>query len=331
MNKTQLDKLIADGEKKVAENEAAAAVALASPPPSLDDLDLELETPPVQEDKKPVTPAPVEDDWKVKHDKMFGTLSAKIGTLEKQLDGYTGLAAEVETLRRENAELLRKNTETPPPASTIVPDTETAALIEALKDSFGEDDTDRILKLIDIKASQKADALVKGELERVGKDITEIKAGATKSAKQVYIDKLTAGESDAMQVVTDQKFAAFLQSEVMYESVLAADARQDSDTVLKAIRKYKATLTPAGGETPEEKAERERQEALDDMIQPGKGHGAKPPTPGPKTYTHAQIDKFVAEYIRGNSSIYYKDGAPIPKAKAIYEDMLKALDEGRVT
>lgn len=320
--KTSMDEFLEKAEediKKVEEREKEEAEKPELKAPELDDLEKEIPEPePEPEPKKEPKEEPKED-WKVKHDKLYGELSGTIGDLRKEIES---LNSKQQSLVDENAELkgkletLKDTPEKPNPKNND--------MLNKLAESFGVDSSEisSLPDLIQSIADSAADRKVQEALKSVGKEIGAVKENVHKSALQVYQDKLTTVYPDSLDIIDDAAFSVWLKDELMFDAVAKATQAYDAPTVLKAIKRYKSTLEPSPVEEDEE-----RKAALEEMAQPGKGRGSKQPEPEKRTYTKSEFDGFIKEYNKGKHGKY---GENNPKADALYDKMIQALDEGRV-
>lgn len=311
-------------EKGEAGDAAAAQMLKDTPLPNLEDvkdLDPDPEPKPKADD-----PPMAETVSKEEHDKLLHRFSVLEGMFKKDT-----LAAKVQELEgriavldKENSDLKAKGAANPlKPAGNVEIEPEK---LQGLADRFGVGDEDitsltDLMKAVSSKAAQDAIAGIHDE-------INGLKAGAQKSAQEKYIDKLTdatTGFPDAVEVLKDPAFHSYLKDELMLDAVYKEDKAGNATAVLKAIRKYKDTLTP-DPKPDDDSDEVERKRILAEQAAgPGRGRGTKPPAPAEKTLTGPEISKFMSAYLNRAPEYWSPDGTPKPKAKALY-DKLRSVE-----
>lgn len=303
-------------------NEEAAAKAAKeiedTPLPDLgEDEDLPIEIipgPPVKkEEPLPREPVKQGKDWKAEHDKMFGTLSNTIAELRRELAASKGTSAELDTLRKEIAEL--RAAKTAEPAKTAVVDKE---VVQKFATAFGvgDDEMTELIQHITPKDTSDTIAALRAEVDA-------LRGGVTKTAQQAYDDKLISQMPDAYAIGESPEFGQWLKDNDWFESFVTAHQSHNVAKVLDKLKKYKAaTAPPVDAEAEAEEAERQRL-IKEQAAGPGKGSGPKPSAAEMKILTGAAATVFKQAYIARDQK-YWPDGPggkPSPKAKAMFEKL----------
>ena len=267
-------------------------------------------------------PAPVDTVSKADYEKLEHRINVLQGMLNKE-----GRAKELADLNARIAALATENEALKKTAAAAKPAVENDEDMEALRQEFGEEAVNRLVR----QNRRMTEEMIREILGPVTEEVGALKTGITKSAAQLYDEKLLLQMPDAYEIGNSREFAAWLEENDWLDVFKTAHANHNVNKVLDKLAKYKATLAPVPDlAADEEKAERERLLA-EQAAGPGAGRGAKQPAPDKKIWTRAEKVKFETEYFKGSAGRYYKDGKPLPAAKAMYDDLVLAIQEGRVS